>query len=341
MELSGAFFHEVVKPLADARLGQSEYAAALVGGGSEVLGLDSEVSADHDWGPRVTLFVQPGASAEAASIEGDLPSSFRGVTRRFGATAGGAPWVQPFEVSTVGDYFTAWLGFSDRSKATLVDGLARPAMSFLAVTAGAVFHDGAGELTRTRAAAAFYPDDVWRWLVACHWRRIAEEESFIERTAMVGDALGSRIVIGRVVRDAIRMVFLLDHRYPPYSKWLGAAFSTIPLAGSVAGMLTTAMSAVDGTGAPALSEALEIIGAVTNERLGTEVDPSRRRYFSRSMYVAPATEFVEAILATVADSRLQSLPTSIGNVDMLYGTNNGAAPRAYEVYEALLTPTRA
>ena len=336
MELSGAFFHEVVEPLADARLGRAAYAAALLGGGSEVLGLDTEVSADHDWGPRVSLFVQPAALAEAASIEGDLPDSFRGVSRRFGAPAGGAPWVHPFEVSTVEKYFTAWIGFSETSKATLLDWLARPAMSFLAVTAGAVFHDGPGELTSARAAAAYYPDDLWRWLVACQWRRIGEEESFIERTATIGDALGSRILLGRVVRDAIRLAFLLDRRYPPYSKWLGAAFATLPLTTRVAPMLAAAMSDLEGTGAPALGDALEDLAAVTNERLDTHVNPARRRYFSRSMRVAPADDFVEAILATVGDPRIKSLPTNVGNVDMLYGTNNGAVPGADKVYEALL-----
>lgn len=50
MELSRDFFHEVVEPLADARRGLGSYAAVLLGGGSEVLGLDDEVSADHDWG---------------------------------------------------------------------------------------------------------------------------------------------------------------------------------------------------------------------------------------------------------------------------------------------------
>lgn len=305
-----------------------------------MLGLDDEVSADHDWGPRVTLFVHPAASAEARTIERDLPASFHGVSRHFGAPAGGAPWVHPFEVATVEKYFIAWIGFTDASEAALVDWLARPAMSFLAVTAGAVFHDGFGELTSARAAAAFYPDDVWRWLVACQWRRIGEEEPFIERTARAGDAVGSRIVLGRVVRDTIRLAFLLERRYAPYSKWLGAAFATLPLSTELAPILAAAMSGDGGTGTPAIGDALEVLGAVTNERLGLQVDPTRRRYFSRAMTVAPASDFVDATLATVADPHIRSLPTDVGNADMLYGTNNGAVPKADRVYRALLAQAR-
>ena len=334
--LSAAFFHEVVEPLADARLGRASYAAALLGGGSEVLGLDTDLSADHDWGPRVTLFVAPGAAAEASAIERELPDSFAGVSRRFGAPAGGAPWVHPFEVSTVADYFDAWIGFSDRSKATLVEWLARSSMSFLAVTAGAVFHDGPGELTRARAAADWYPDDVWRWLVACQWRRIGEEESFIERTALAGDQLGARITLARVVRDAIRLAFLLERRYPPYSKWLGVAFATLPIAADLLTPLTTATIDPTGHGTTALGDALEFLGSVTNQRLGTAVDPSRRQYFSRPMQVAPAGEFVQGLLATINDPELNSLPTAVGNADMLYGTNNGSTPSADAVYRSLL-----
>ena len=58
------------------------------------------------------------------------------------------------------------------------------------------------------------------------------------------------------------------------------------------------------------------------------------------MQVAPAKEFVEAVLATVADAKLKSLPTNIGNVDMLYGTNNGSTPAAEHVYRALLAKER-
>lgn len=340
MELSRAFFHEVVEPMADSRLGRGSYAAALLGSGSEVLGLDTEVSTDHDWGPRVTLLVRPEATAEAASIEGELPESFRGVTRRFGSAAGGSPWVHPFEVSTVESYFSAWIGFSKQSEATPVDWLSRPAMSFLAVTAGAVFHDGLGELARARAEAHYYPEDVWRWLAACQWRRIGEEEPFIERTAMWGDELGSRIVLARMVREALLLTFLLERRYPPYSKWLGAAFATLPLAAEVAPSLEAATMRTGGTGAKELGDAFEILGALTNERFGVQVDPSRRRYFSRSMEVAPAGEFSEALLSTVGDSDIQLFRTDTGNVDMLYGTNNGAFPAADQVYAALLDQVR-
>lgn len=45
-----------------------------------------------------------------------------------------------------------------------------------------------------REAVAWYPDQVWRWLLACQWRRLAQEEPFVGRAAEVGDEFGSRVL---------------------------------------------------------------------------------------------------------------------------------------------------
>jgi hypothetical protein len=336
MELSAAFFDEHVAPLADRRLDAANYAAALVGGGSEVLGLDDEVSTDHDWGPRVTMFVEPAAQRDAASIGAELPTSFRGVSTRFGSRADGPPRVRPFEVTTVEAYFDAWIGFHGSDQATVLDWLATPSMSFLAVTAGAVFRDGVGQLTDARQSADWYPDDVWRWLIACQWRRIGEEQPFIARAARSGDTLGAAVIAARVVRDGMRLAFLLERRYAPYSKWTARAFATLDIGADLASTFEVALDARTPDGPDALCEALEVLGSVTNERLGLDVDPSRVQYFGRPMQVAPATDFTEAALGTVTDPHLRSVATNIGNVDMLFGTNNGGFPGARAAYEAIL-----
>src|SRR4051812_826841 len=51
--LSEGFYREVVAPL----LAGLPHGAALLGDGSEVLGYDDAVSPDHDFGPRVQVFV--------------------------------------------------------------------------------------------------------------------------------------------------------------------------------------------------------------------------------------------------------------------------------------------
>jgi Domain of unknown function (DUF4037) len=72
------------------------------------------------------------------------------------------------------------------------------------------FHDPAGELETVRAALAWYPDDLWLWLLACQWRRLDQEEPFTGRTAEVGDEIGSRTIAARLGRDLVRLCLLLD-----------------------------------------------------------------------------------------------------------------------------------
>lgn len=53
MKLARRFYVGVVRPL----LAGEPHSAALLGPGSEVLGFDTERSADHDWTARVQLFL--------------------------------------------------------------------------------------------------------------------------------------------------------------------------------------------------------------------------------------------------------------------------------------------
>jgi hypothetical protein len=56
-ELARRFLTGVVEPLLSQALPGLRYAAARLGSGSDVLGLDDEMSRDHDWGCRLTLLV--------------------------------------------------------------------------------------------------------------------------------------------------------------------------------------------------------------------------------------------------------------------------------------------
>jgi hypothetical protein len=57
LELNKGFYADIVKPLLDKKYPNLAYTAALLGYGSDVLGLDTEISMDHNWGPRLQLFV--------------------------------------------------------------------------------------------------------------------------------------------------------------------------------------------------------------------------------------------------------------------------------------------
>ena len=194
--LSAGFHDDVIRPL----LGETPYAAGLLGWGSDVLGYDTERSTDHGWGPRLHLLVD-AAEVERVTelIDGHLPTQYRGYDVRFGWDS--QEPVHHITVKTVGGWLNDQLGRDVSDGMTTEDWLITPQQELLGVVAGPVYADD-GRLERIRQALSWYPEDVWRWLLACQWSRIAQEEAFVQRTAEVGDELGAVRPVGVGVHGA-------------------------------------------------------------------------------------------------------------------------------------------
>jgi hypothetical protein len=118
-----------------------------------------------------------------------------------------------------------------------------PTQTLRELTGGQVFHDGTGLLDDYRGTLAWYPDDVWRYVLACQWKRLAQEEAFVGRCGEVGDEVGSAVVAARQVRDLMKLCLLMARVYPPYSKWLGTAFAKLPCADALTPVFADALAA--------------------------------------------------------------------------------------------------
>ena len=155
-------------------------------------------------------------------------------------------------------------------------------------------------------------------MLASQWRRIAQEEAFVGRTAEAGDELGSRMVAARLVRDLMRLCFLLERRYPPYSKWLGTAFRRVGGRGCICGPCWSARSMrrdVRRAGGGAASLAYRLLGEQHNALMITaRVDAEPRPFYGRPYLVSAANDFVDACLARIDDPWLASL-APVGSVD--------------------------
>ena len=57
LDLCQSFYEEAVGPLMATHFPHLPYSAARIVGGSDVLGFDTPQSMDHDWGPRMMLFL--------------------------------------------------------------------------------------------------------------------------------------------------------------------------------------------------------------------------------------------------------------------------------------------
>ena len=311
INLARTFYIEVVLPLIKER----SHSAARLGSGSEVLGFDTPRSTDHGWGPQLHIFVTASeVDATRKTINFGLPEEFHGWSVQFG-------WDEVavqhhVNVITLKEWLESHLGFDPQVDISVQNWLMTPQQLLLEVTEGAVFCDPDGDLGGVRSKLQWYPDDIWMWLLACQWRRISQEEAFIGRTSEVDDEIGSRILTARIVRDLVRLCFLIERRYAPYSKWLGSAFRSLSMASGLTPHLDAALAAMDHpTRETALCSAYEYVARCHNElKLTRPVDPNVRLYHERPFQVIGGNRFADVCLAAIDNEWLKRQPL-VGGVD--------------------------
>ncbi|GHH79280.1 DUF4037 domain-containing protein [Promicromonospora soli] len=242
-ELARAYWDDVVRPILDRKLPDVPRAAARLGSGSDVLGLDDDTSRDHDWGLRLTLLVPPEHVRDVDQALGAfLPASYQGLPTAFPVTWDLAVRHR-IEVAAPGDFVRSRTGLDVGAGLTVTDWLSLTGQSALEVTAGPVFEDTWGEITALRERLAWYPHDLWLHVLAADWTRVEQELPFVGRTGQSGDDLGSRVIAGRLVTSLVRLGFLLERHWPPYPKWAGTLFARLPTAPSAGEDLARALAA--------------------------------------------------------------------------------------------------
>lgn len=333
LELSEAFYRDVVGPILKDEFPSFSHAAALIGFGSEVLGFDTEMSTDHHWGPRVMLFhrLENKKLSEEISrrLADRLPVEFMGYPTNFTdpdpndagsrnmlpVTSG--PINHRVEFLDLGRFFEHYLDYDIDVQPNLANWLSFPTQRLRSIAYGGIFHDDVG-LGEIRSRLAWYPNDVWLYLLACSWRRIAQEEHLIGRVASVGDEVGWRIIAARLVRDVMRLAFLMEREYAPYAKWFGSAFSQLRIAALLQPALTDAIRADSfGDCENALSLAYEILAQAHNAlAITARVDPDTRQFHSRAFEVIGGDRFCDALVAEIEDEAIASM-RSIGSIDLI------------------------
>src|SRR5947207_2349886 len=259
LKLSRLFFEQAVRPILRETLPNVVYAAGLIGSGSEVLGFDTEMSADHHWGPRVMLFLKDDDHHSYAQgideiLRRGLPTQFREYSTNFTPPdpldnnvqrledIESGPVNHRVDVLTMREFILAYLDFDIDQPIEAADWLTFPAQKLRSLTAGAIYHDGIG-LQSIRDRFSYYPRDVWLYLLASGWNRIGQEEHLMGRAGMVDDEIGSAIIGSRLVRDVMRLCFLMEKQYAPYAKWFGKAFTQLKCAADLSPILRRVLQA--------------------------------------------------------------------------------------------------
>lgn len=335
LQLAERLYQEWVAPALQCHWPQLRYSACLIGDGSEVLGFDTFRSMDHDWGPRLYLFLGKSDFAQAAEIcaffDEHLPASLGGIPVTF-ADGDRCPGFEPqalrcgspqhgIEFFELESFFKAYLGQSLSSLQTDQDGhnwqnwLVLPEARLLALTAGRVFYDALG-LQALRQQLAYYPHDLWLYLMACQWLRIAQLEAFVGRGDEVGDSLGAQLITSQLVHELMGLAFLQEKCYRPYAKWLGRAFQQLQSAPVLSPLLQAALQA--RTAQERETSLGQIYGQLAQQHNALGLTPplaeNTRFYHDRPYQVIGAERFVQALWQAIQDPEIKALPP-VGSIN--------------------------
>ena len=336
LELSRLFFEEAVRPVLAAEFPSLRYAAALLGTGSEVLGFDTEMSADHGWGPRVDLFLgeedyDSARDTIREALRHRLPRHFRGYPTSFTEPDPTDNNVQHLDARDTGPvnhkvesmapraFFLKYLAFDIEQEIEPADWLTFPEQKLRTVSSGGVFHDEIG-LEDLRRRFAYYPRDVWLYLLASAWARVGQEEHLMGRAGSVGDELGSALIGARLVRDLMRLCFLMERTYAPYPKWFGTAFKQLSCAAELSPHLSAALAAPTWQGREQhLAAAYRTVAELHNELgITAPLQTEPRDFFGRPLRVIELHGFSQRILENIKDERVRRIAArkTIGGIDL-------------------------
>ncbi len=338
LDLSRAFYQQAARPLLAAVCPRLAYSSALIGSGSEVLGYDDETSTDHNWGPRLQLFLTAAdldvlGAALTTMFRRELPHSFMGYPTNFSAPKTedddqGTQLMQPttsgevnhrIELHTIDGFAASYLCLWLADEMRPADWLSLPQQRLLGFTRGEVFHDDLG-LEGARDRLAWYPHDVWLYLLACAWSRISQDEHLAPRAGALGDELGSALIAGRLVRSIMLLCFLMERRYAPYPKWLGRAFYELDCAAALSPILRAVQRGDDFRERERqLCAAYEQLNAMHNGLgLTPPIRPAVGEFHGRGFMIAQGWRYSQALVAGITDTEVKAIAARplIGNIDL-------------------------
>ena len=207
-------------------------AAGLVGEGSECLGVDDQVSRDHDWGAAFCLWIPDELFVSARErIEHAfslLPSSFEGYPSRMRPEARMGR-VGPLPLRA---FYRRVLGL-DRVPSTWQEWRGIPEYHLCSCTNGAVFMDNSSEFSAIREGLlTYYPEDIRLKKIASRCMVMAQAGQYnLARALQRGETVTAMLAAARFAEAALSMAFLLNRRFMPFYKWATRLAQSLPLLG--------------------------------------------------------------------------------------------------------------
>ena len=330
-KLSELFYIEVVKPILYSEFPNLKYSAGLVGSGSEVLGFDTPQSTDHHWGPRMLLFLSENDYRKNKDkiwtvLSERLPYRFRGYSTNFGKPdrfgvrlleeIESGPVNHLVEIFTIRLFFKEYLDFNPYREIKTSDWLKFSEHRLLEIIKGKIFHDDL-HLDMIRNKFSYYPRDMWLHLLSLQWYRISEEEAFMGRCGDVGDELGSKIIASRLVKQLMKLCFLMEKEYAPYSKWFGTAFTRLKSSKRLIQIFNKVLAAQSWREREKhLSQAYEEVARLHNKlKITKPMKTEVSQFYNRPYLIIHALNFADEIKKCIENEEIKNMGLDIRPID--------------------------
>ncbi len=298
LELSEQLYREKVRGAIEAEFPEAapRIAVGLAGPGSECFGYDDDISQDHDFAPRLCLWL---TETDAREIGARLLTRYEAWTAEFApVTETARDRSGPIAIPDFYRRFTGCPGVPPDA----ISWLRVPEHLLAAATNGRVFRDDLGEFSAVRGALLEgYPPDVRRKRLAARLFTMGQAGQYnLPRCLKRGDAVAARLAEAEFMTAALQAVCLLNGRYAPYYKWLYRAASELP----------TASEAVRGVASlPDCPDAEKT--ARVEEICVCIADELRRQWLSQERDDFLVTQAF-AVQSGIGDARLRALDVSVG-----------------------------
>ncbi len=188
------------------------------------------------------------------------------------------------------------LGVAVADDGSIADWLEVPWRRFDELAATVVLHDGDGHLTSARSVLAWYPDAVWRHVLACEWHGLASAEVDLGLAGR-GDPRSARLAAAAVVDRLERIAFLMARVWPPALASRGRVFGQLRLAGALGPKLDAVLDLFDPSARQlAYCDAASLVARVGNELgLIAPIDPIPAPHPDHGFYVLGADRWAVAL----------------------------------------------
>ena len=200
---------------------EGRIAVGLAGSGSDCLGFDDDVSADHDSGAGFCLWLTDddyeNIGFRLAREYSKLPAEFMGVPKGRANSYGSSH----FGVKSISGFYTPFTGRAGAPE-TNAEWLYTPGFSLAAAVSGEVFRDDLGEFTAVRERIKNgMPEDVRLKKMAARVIAAAQSGQYnYPRCLAHGETGAAVLAAAEFVRNTALLIYLINRRYAPFYKWL-------------------------------------------------------------------------------------------------------------------------